>query len=151
MWQTLLILSLTIVKYMNCEHTHCLNQQFECKKWKSTSRHNSNAPVICEETESVILDGSFLLHLILWGETTRCQDTGMKYTISSFLSASVFFNRYSEALTTNDDTDKCSLEKRSFSKNFLPLRNFFLQRNFSLLKEFFLQRNFFSLRNFFFP
>ena len=41
----------------------------------------SNALVICEEAEQVVLDGGSKSHLILWEKNIRWQNTGLKYTV----------------------------------------------------------------------
>ena len=67
---------------MNCEYIHqrCLNQEFKRKQHKrAITKFVSNATVICEETEQVVLNDGFMLHLILW-EKNRCQDIGLKNT-----------------------------------------------------------------------
>ena len=39
---------------------------------------DSNAPLICEVAEHVILDDDSILHLILWEKSIRCLDIGLK-------------------------------------------------------------------------
>ena len=46
---------------------------------RAITKFVSNTTVICEETEEVILNDGFMIHLILW-EKNRCQDIGLKYT-----------------------------------------------------------------------
>ena len=110
-----------IVKDINCEYIHqrCLNQEFKCKQLKRTiTKFVSNATLICEETEQVVLNDGFILHLILW-EKNKCQDIGMKYTsyiIWNFRSASVIFDDCPKNLTTTDNTHKCRLRKRTYPR-----------------------------------
>ena len=66
----------------------------------------SNAAVICEETENVVLDDDILLHLIPWEKNTWYQDIALTYTncvISNIMSASVVFDGYPETPTAIKD------------------------------------------------
>ena len=42
-------------------------------------KSKSSAAVICKETEKIVLDGVFLLHLIPWEKNTMYQDIALKY------------------------------------------------------------------------
>ena len=83
---------------------------------RAITKFVSNATVIYEETEEVILNDGFILHLILW-EKNRCQDIGLKYTnyvIWNFWKASVVFGDYTKNLTTSDNSNKCHLGKKTY-------------------------------------
>ena len=56
---------------MNCEYIHqrCLNQEFKRKQHKrAITKFVSNATVICEETEQVVLNDGFTLYFNFVGE-----------------------------------------------------------------------------------
>ena len=77
------------------------------------SKSKSDATVICEETKKVVLDGSFLLHLIPWEKSTRYEDTALNYNniILDFGSVSVVFDGYQKNPTTKGNTHKREVGK----------------------------------------
>ena len=53
-------------------------QKAGISNYSNITGFHSNAPVICEEAEQVILDDDSILHLILWEKNIRCLDIGLR-------------------------------------------------------------------------
>ena len=125
---------------MNCEYIHqrCLNQEFKRKQHKrAITKFVSNATVICEERDQVVLNDGFILHLILW-EKNRCQDIGLKntsYVIWNFRSANTVFDDYPKNLTTMDNTHKCRLRKRTYPRIVFELNMLFQGKKNAFLRK----------------
>ena len=91
---------------MNCEYIPSAVSIQKAEKAPLARVITDFVSVICEQAKQ---SGDSILHLLLWENNIRWQDTGLKhisYVISNFRSTSAVFDDYPENLTTTDNTHK---------------------------------------------